>query len=506
MRQTAGGLTAVACVAGLLVAGVIARPADGGTGTAFADRAPFLDLLAARAAGPDAFGGPAVPAVERPMAAGTGVRFVYPRLSQPALPLAPLGLDAGDAPSGRAIAERLDALLADRRLGGRVGFAVVDAATGRLVYGHAAADGFIPASTTKVLTAAAALTGLGPARRLRTSVLRTRPGEIVLVGGGDPTLVSSDAVVDEASYAAPARLSTLAERTAKALAKAGVREVSLGYDAGLFAGPGRAASWLGSYVAPGSAVVAPVSALSVDRGYVGDPIRRVRSVDPARQAAELFAAQLRAAGIEVAGPVTPGSGRRGTELAAVESPPISALVEVMLAASDNDIAEALARQVAVAASQPATFEGAAAAVRAAVGKLGVDVDGVRLLDGSGLSRGDAIPPRVLADLLTVAAQPAHPQLRTVLAGLPVAGFSGTLYDRAAKVSMLGSSGRGTVLSAGLVRAKTGTLTGVRSLAGYVRSARGRLLMFAVVADRLPADDGEAAEAALDAVAAALTAC
>jgi D-alanyl-D-alanine carboxypeptidase/D-alanyl-D-alanine-endopeptidase (penicillin-binding protein 4) len=273
----------------------------------------------------------------------------------------------------------------------------------------------------------------------------------------------------------------------------------------LFTGPGRAASWRAAYVAAGSAVVAPVSALTVDHGYVGDPGRETRSADPARQAAELFARQLRSAGIELSGPILPGSAGGAPELAAVQSPPISTVVEVMLAASDNDIAEALARQVALARKQPATFDGAAEAVRAVVGRLGVDVAGVQLLDGSGLSRANVIPPQVLADLLTVTAQRAHPELRTVLAGLPVAGFSGTLSDRSVRVPLRGSSGPGTMSSAGLVRAKTGTLRGVRSLAGYVRSAGGRLLMFAVMADRLPRGDGDAAEPVLDALAGALTA-
>jgi len=511
VRRTAGALAAAACVAGLVVAGAIGRPGNGGTGAAFADRVTYLDLVIAGSIGPAAGPGrpepsPPVP-TRRPPVAGPGGRYSYPMLSRPGLPLAPLGLDAGKLPADQAIAGRLNTMLHDRRLGSRVGLAVMDAATGRLVYGHDTATGFIPASTTKILTAAAALSGLGPDRRLRTSVVQTQPGHIVLVGGGDPTLLSGAEVVDAASYAAPARLSTLAERTARALVKAGVRTVSLRYDAGRFAGPGRAPSWLGSYLTPGSAVVAPVSALTVDRGYVGDPARQVRSADPARQAADVFAGQLRKAGIALSGPVLPGAAGKGaTELAAVESPPISAIVEAMLVVSDNDIAEALARHVAIAGKRPATFDGAAEAVRAAVGKLGVNVDRVRLLDGSGLSRGDAIPPRVLAELLTAAAQPKHPELRTVLAGLPVAGFSGTLADRASKVPRFGSSGSGPTMSAGLVRAKTGTLTGVRSLAGYVRSADGRLLVFALVADRIPSNDGEMAEAALDAMAAALTTC
>jgi serine-type D-Ala-D-Ala carboxypeptidase/endopeptidase (penicillin-binding protein 4) len=504
VRRVVGVVAAMACLFGLVAAGAIGRPTNGGTGDALGNRATFLDLLAARTAGARSSGTPAAAPPTGARTAGPAAPFRYPLLRQPAPPLAPLRLNAGRPPAGQAIADRLTGMLTDRRLGSRVGLAVVDAATGGLVYGHNPAGGFIPASTTKILTAAAALTSLGPAARLRTSVARTAADEIVLVGGGDPMLVSGAAPVDPARYPAPARLSVLAERTVRALTEAGVRTVRLRYDADLFTGPGRAASWRDTYVAAGSAVVAPVSALTVDHGYVGDPRRETRSTDPARQAADLFARQLRSAGIDLSGPITSGSAGGAPELAAVQSPPISTVVEVMLAASDNDIAEALARQVALARNQPATFDGAAEAVQQVVARLGVDVAGVQLLDGSGLSRANVIPPQVLADLLAVTAQPAHPELRTVLAGLPVAGFSGTLSERSAKVSR-GSAGPGTVSSAGLVRAKTGTLRGVRSLAGYVRSAGGRLLMFAVIADRLPRRGGDAAEPVLDALAAALTA-
>jgi D-alanyl-D-alanine carboxypeptidase/D-alanyl-D-alanine-endopeptidase (penicillin-binding protein 4) len=503
--RIAGGVVAVACVSGLVAAGAIGRPTNGGTGAALGDRAAFLDLVATRAAGSDLPGAPVAAPPISARAVGPPIRFSYPLLREPAPPLEPLRLNAGRPPARRAIADQLSGILADRRLGSRVGLAVADAATGRLIYGYNPAGGFIPASTTKILTAAASLTSLGPAARLRTSVARVGSDEIVLVGGGDPMLVSGTAPVDPVGYPVPARLSTLADRTARALTEAGVRTVDLRYDAGLFAGPGRAASWRAAYIAAGSAVVAPVSALTVDHGYVGDPRRETRSADPARQAAELFARQLRSAGIEVSGPILPGSAGGAPELAAVQSPPISTVVEVMLAASDNDIAEALARHVALASKRPATFDGAAQAIRAVVARLGVDVAGVHLLDGSGLSRANVISPQALADLLTVTAQPAYPKLRTVLVGLPVAGFSGTLSERSATVSLRGSPGPGTVTSAGLVRAKTGTLRGVRSLAGYVRSAGGRLLTFAVIADRLPRRDGDAAEPVLDALAAALTA-
>ncbi len=98
---------------------------------------------------------------------------------------------------------------------------------------------------------------------------------------------------------------------------------------------------------------------------------------------------------------------------------------------------------------------------------------------------------LLAELLALAAGPDHPELRPVLTGLPVAGFTGTLGDRYTATSP----------ATGLIRAKTGTLTGVNSLAGTAVDAQGRLLTFAFLASgsTSPAE----AEASLDALATAL---
>lgn len=101
----------------------------------------------------------------------------------------------------------------------------------------------------------------------------------------------------------------------------------------------------------------------------------------------------------------------------------------MLTNSDNDIAEALARQTALASGQPASFEGAEKAVTARLAALGVDVSGSRFADGSGLGRSDKVSAGLLTGLLAKAADPERPELRPVLTGLPVAGFTGTLRSR-----------------------------------------------------------------------------
>ena len=180
-------------------------------------------------------------------------------------------------------------------------------------------------------------------------------------------------------------------------------------------------------------------------------------------------------------------------VAAVSSPPLVALIRHMLLASDNDYAEDLSRQVAAGTSTPADFAGAAAAVVARLAGLGIDTAGIHLLDGSGLSRGDRIPPLVLGRVL--AATLRSPALAAVPRSLPVAGRSGTLADRFTGAARAG---------AGQVFAKTGTLTGVDDLAGYVRTASAGPLVVVVMADRTAA--AAAAESAIDLLVARVVHC
>jgi D-alanyl-D-alanine carboxypeptidase/D-alanyl-D-alanine-endopeptidase (penicillin-binding protein 4) len=188
-------------------------------------------------------------------------------------------------------------------------------------------------------------------------------------------------------------------------------------------------------------------------------------------------------------------GSSGTTVAELASPPLADIVEEMLTESDNDVAEALGHQVARASGQAATFTGAAAAVQAQLTRLGVRLGSTRLADSSGLSGADALPAAVLTQLLTLAAGPAHPELRPVLTGLPVAGFTGTLGDR--------YSSDGASAGRGVVRAKTGSLSTVNTLAGVVVDRDGRVLAFAFMSN---ASSAATARPALDRAAAALAAC
>ncbi|OEU94782.1 D-alanyl-D-alanine carboxypeptidase [Streptomyces oceani] len=388
------------------------------------------------------------------------------------------------APKPAALADALRPLLDDPALGTVRTASVVDAATGRELFAERAARPTTPASTIKLATAAAVLSARGADHRIETRVVRAgaEAERIVLVGGGDPTLGGED-------------LEELAEDTADSLTGDGGSddsppEVSLGFDTSRYSGPDRHS------IGP-NPNLAPVSPLMVNEARLDDSRHgpAPRATEPAREAAERFAEELREAGVETTGKLSKTeAGGQPKELAVHRSAPLSALVERMLTHSDNDIAEALARQTALADDRPASFEGAGKAVERRLAKLGLPTEGVRIADGSGLSRDDKVPAALLTRILELATEPERPALRPTLTGLPVAGFSGTLDSRFPDAEG----------GAGLVRAKTGTLSGVSTLAGSVVSADGRQLLFAFMTTG--ADDRAGSRAALDELAAELANC
>ncbi|MET9773367.1 D-alanyl-D-alanine carboxypeptidase/D-alanyl-D-alanine-endopeptidase [Streptomyces sp. NPDC006367] len=473
-QYTAGAATAgLALAAGVATA---AGPWDStGQRTAERDRAVALE----RPGGTDHGRGPA----------GSGTTAGPPRPAPSAGPVlkglggtsdAPAG-GVRAAPRGRALADALAPLLDDPALGSGRAASVVDLTTGERLYGLDAGTPFTPASTTKIATAVAALTALGPDHRLTTrTALETDTGELVLVGGGDPTLTAR-----EGGGRDLASLRTLAGRTAEALKKRNLTQVTLSYDTTLYTGTE-------THPIGVNENLAPLTALMTDEARTDDSTSgpAPRAADPAADAARAFARLLGEHGIRTSSPGPSKATGRAATLATVSSPPVSDLVERMLTDSDNDIAEALARHTALATGHPADFDGVSAALTARLKQLGLPVRGAVFHDGSGLDRTDRITADLLTALLAEAADPARPELRPVLTGLPVAGFTGTLAGRYAE----GASG--------LVRAKTGTLTGVNTLAGTVATPDGRLLAFAFLAHGTT--DPRAAQQALDRAATTLT--
>lgn len=378
--------------------------------------------------------------------------------------------------------------LADRDLGRHVLVAVGGLAGGADPVEVGSGIG-IPASLTKLLTTTAALEVLGPDHVFETTVVRDGHGRIVLVGGGDPLLERRPA-----SDAWPARadVRTLARATARALQ--GTRRVRLGYDDSLFTGPAVNPHWRPDYVPDG--VVSPITALWVDEGRARNGFGRV--ADPSAAAAEEFAEALGRFGVEVVRSPEPRRAPRSAPvLATVRSAPLSQVAERVLSVSDNEAAEVLVRHVGLATSgRGSSLAGVAGALDTLDG-LGVDTSGARVHDGSGLSRRNRLDPATLLDVVRLAADPDQPDLRASLTGLPVAGYTGSLSFRFADVPRRAQ---------GLVRAKTGTLSGVSSLAGVATRTDGSALAFVLLADRVAQVDTLDARETLDDLAAALGVC
>ena len=394
-----------------------------------------------------------------------------------------------DATRGQLDPEAVEAAVRDELgagdLGSHVGFAAIDPADGTLA-ASVGSGAYVPASTTKVLTGLAALTEIDPQDRFVTRVMRA-DDRLVLVGGGDPYLVTK--LPRKKVYAVEADLTTLAKRTAADLRQLGTTSVRLDYETSMFTGPNANPTWEPSYIT--EKIVTPVSALMVDGGVIGG----TRVDFPAKASAEVFVRLLERRGIEVTGsPIETKAPSTADPVASVRSATVAQIVEAMIAQSDNEAAEVLLRHIAIASGRPGTFDDGVAAVRALLLRLDIDVSGLQLYDGSGLSRKNRIAPQTLAE--AVAASVGTGGTDSLISDLAVGGFTGTLARRFGKVD----AGRG------VVRGKSGTLTGVHSLAGYVTDRSGTPIVFAVMTDRTKAINPFLTEDALDRVAAALAEC
>ncbi|GLY68583.1 D-alanyl-D-alanine carboxypeptidase/D-alanyl-D-alanine endopeptidase [Amycolatopsis taiwanensis] len=369
--------------------------------------------------------------------------------------------------------------------------AVVDPATGTMLWDQNGTQPLTPASTTKILTMAAALLTLDHGQQLSTKVVAgSSPDTVILVAGGDPTLSALPAG-QKSIYSGAAHLDDLVSQVKKATGGA-VRKVQI--DLSLYSGPQTAAGW-----APGDApstFAAPITPGMLDGGMT-DPANEhsPRIGDPAGKLLQEFARRL---GASPAGTTT--AAKTAKVLGEVRSAPLTELINTTIEISDDTLAEMLGRQTAIATGAPATFDGAAQAAMNVLSQNGFDITGMQLRDSSGISNLNKVPARLLAQLLGVAAAPdgtdqRTAKLRPLLEGLPVAGGSGTLDSRYHDAAS--SAGKGWV------RAKTGTLDGVNTLAGVVLDVDGRVLSFALMSN---GSDSTSGRPALDAVTAALRGC
>jgi D-alanyl-D-alanine carboxypeptidase/D-alanyl-D-alanine-endopeptidase (penicillin-binding protein 4) len=337
-----------------------------------------------------------------------------------------------------------------------------------------------PASTQKLLTALAALHVLGPDSVLTTKVVVEEPsvdgvvlGDLWLVGGGDPLLMTTpyaDRFDDPFAYSDLADL-------ADAVVASGIREVQgsvVGdesrYDAIRYLG-----TWPDRFKPGWSIQSGPLSALSVDDGFTNwDAVNPASSLsvpsdDPAILAARLFDDHLESRGVVIRGRVDSGTvpGAPGWRtVASLDSVPVRLLVEQMLVESDNTTAELLIKEMGHTPTDRGTTVRGLSVLLDALGAAGHPVEGVVPHDGSGLDPDNRLTCGLLASILD------DQKVGSVLVdALPVAGDRGTMKKR-----FVGTAGEGRV------RAKTGTLRGVSSLAGVIDTPGGRRLAFALISN------------------------
>jgi len=191
--------------------------------------------------------------------------------------------------------------------------------------------------------------------------------------------------------------------------------------------------------------------------------RRIAALD-ALTAGKAFVAALGLDGVTL---VTGHAENGATPLASVQSQPVSTLVKEMLLNSDNTLGEMLARIVSVKESQGGTSSSLQKAITTALAGYGVDAAGLTIIDGSGESPNDSIPPLFMAQFMAAVSQGKN-GLQAVAAGMPLAGKTGDLATR--------FTGPNAV-AAGKISAKPGFLAGAYTLSGYLTAKDGTPLAF-----------------------------
>lgn len=383
------------------------------------------------------------------------------------LPVHPVetALDDGTPPASPAAG--FQAPLID----GELGASVVDLTAGQSVYEHQPDRQLLPASSTKILTATAALAGMDLDKRLET-VVEQDGGRVVIRAAGDVWL--DDADLDAA---------------AAAIGQADSVEI----DTSVWSGPSQAEGWDPSNVAEG--YIAPMEPAMLYGGRIGAKTGDVpRSTHPAFDVAQALADRVGASQVGVVDGAPPMP-----QVAVMESPILRERLELMIKHSDNVMAEAIARELAVARSggQPASFADATTATLHILREIGVEVGNAQIRDNSGLSSENRLTANLLVQCLQLAAldegsagaevagatgesrgadgaNSIDGDVRTLLDLLPVAGGDGTLDDRYADLS-----------ARGYARAKTGTLTDTSALVGIVTGRSGHTYAYGLLVNDAP---------------------
>lgn len=373
-------------------------------------------------------------------------------------------------PGDERLQERLRATiagLADSLDGAQVQVAVRDAA-GRRVFDHGPSGPMMPASTMKAVTAATVLATLGPDHRFTTRLAATGPiedgvlrGDLVVVGAGDPVL-STD---DYRTHVYPTRPATEVEQLVDAVVEAGIERVTgrVLADATAWGGSPTAPGWRTAYLDDHNA--RRIHALTVDAGLRVEakvPDDGPVSVEltgvphPPRYTAGVITRMLRERDVEVPGRPAAASAPVATTstVGTVTSPPVSELLRFTMERSDNHLADTLLRAAAHGASGRGSWAAADEVAGDVLDALGVDSAGLRVADGSGLSRLDRVTAAQLADLDV--AMMRGDAADVWQDGLARVGHEGTLRHR-----LVGTAGQGRVYG------KSGTLEDVKAVVAHV---------------------------------------
>lgn len=375
----------------------------------------------------------------------------------------PAGVDA-PAFDAAVVEQAVNTFLNDDRNTGESSIKVTDALSGEVVYQMNESTARIPASNMKVVTAAAALTELGPNTTLETMTVLSGD-QLYIVGGGDVYLAAGEG--DPDAIVGHAGLADLAEQTAQTLATLGVDTVSVAVDSSLFSDE----LYHSTVEGADRGYVMALRPLAIDRG------RSDAGYDPHPDvtAAATFSEALAEHGITVVGDVTRGTAPEATPdntMGIVYSAPVRELVDQMLTVSDNSMAEVLAHLVGISRGRTGSFADASTGVYEVLAEAGYDMSGVRIADSSGLSMDNRITVTLVNSILSDALC-QDCALSALPSGMPTASLSGTLSSRFLQTG-----------AEGLVHAKTGTLVEANSLSGYAVSAAGRPFIFTILTDHI----------------------
>lgn len=394
-------------------------------------------------------------------------------------------------PTQLGIEKAIGTLVRDPRLA-PIAVIVNDARTGKKIWGYHENDQMTPASVLKLLTAAAALIGMPRDHRVATKIVKgNNEHSIVLVGGGDATLTSVTS--STGLYPGAASIKDLANRIRPYLSTHNINSIVV--DQSLYQGPTFPSYWIRADIAGGA--ITPIVPTMVDAGRVtpGYPDSpRVAHPGIAAGRALARALELPETTAVTIGKASPHAATLGT----VYSAPLITRLRQMLHMSDNVLASQIAMELAHYQHRPMTLDSSIHTVQDILNAHGISTIGSHVVDANGLSNFDKISVTVEANTLVAASKkhPHHPALRALWDLLPVAGVSGTLSHR-----FTGPN----AISAGFIHAKTGTLTGVSSLAGLVVDKDKRPLDFVIISNALKTDTVQV-RTQLDTIATRLYSC